>query len=119
MKYDRLAAPTLCAILFIASAGLARQDQHQHREGKERDVAEETGITLLSLHIPDGVDMDECAHDRDQREPVRVDAELGRSESPGHDDVQRERGHLRARHAARAEIHACAPPPSARPCCRW
>ena len=30
MKYDRLAAPVLCAILFISSAGLARQDHHQH-----------------------------------------------------------------------------------------
>ena len=32
MKYDRIVAPVFCAILFISSAGLARQDQPQHSQ---------------------------------------------------------------------------------------
>ena len=38
---------------------VVRHDQHQHREGKERDVAEEAGIARISSHIPDGIDVDE------------------------------------------------------------
>jgi hypothetical protein len=37
--------------------------QHQHRKGKERDVRKESVITLLTLHITNGVDMN---HQRDE-----------------------------------------------------
>ena len=42
--------------------------QHQHRKGKEGDVAEETGIAGLAPHVSDGIDVDERTHGRDEQQ---------------------------------------------------
>ena len=47
---------------------VVRHDQHQHREGKEGDVAEEAGIARISAHVSDGIDVDERTDGCDQEQ---------------------------------------------------
>jgi hypothetical protein len=38
---------------------VVRHHQHQHREGEERDIAEKPCVPGISVHVADGIDMDQ------------------------------------------------------------
>ena len=42
-------------------------DEHQHREGKQRDVAEEAVVARIVLHVANGVDVHHQRHEGDDQ----------------------------------------------------
>ena len=47
---------------------VVREDEHEHREDEEVQVGEEAPVPFLLLHVSDAVDVDERAHERDERQ---------------------------------------------------
>ena len=73
---------------------IVRHHQHQHREGKEGDVAEEAGIARISSHVSDGIDVNERADGRDKEqhdsgEPVDGEADVNIEHPRGQPGVER------------------------------
>jgi len=58
-----------------------RQYQHEHGKGKQCDIAEETGITRLPVHVADRIDVHQGTDTGDQEQhdggqPVDVEADM-------------------------------------------
>ena len=67
--------------------------QHQHREGEQRDVAEETLVTRIILHVADGVDMDQQRdeshhHHHHRGQAVDHEADMRRKTSAFEEGIQ-------------------------------
>jgi hypothetical protein len=82
---------------------VVRHNQHQHREGKERNVAEEAGIAGISPHVADGIDVDERAHGRDEQQhnggkPVDGEADVNVECARGQPGVEGKARLVPARH---------------------
>ena len=77
---------------------VARQDQGQHRGGKQIEISEEAGEARVAVHVADGVDVDQRAHPGDDQrhqrcERIPGDLETGanrRHPLPKHDRGRRE-----------------------------
>ena len=47
---------------------IIRHDQHQHGEGKQRDIGEKSRVARFPVHVPDGIDVYQSADDGDQQQ---------------------------------------------------